>query len=43
MAVIDAEDRKIGRIDHSDGSQRADIHQKLAVADHDQYAFVGAS
>ena len=41
MAVIDADDREIGRVHHRDRRERADIHQQLAVTGHDEHALVG--
>jgi hypothetical protein len=41
MTVIDADDREICRVHHRDSRQRADIHQKLAVAGHDEHTPVG--
>ncbi len=32
VAVVDADDRQIRRIEQRDGRKRADVHQKLAVA-----------
>ena len=42
VAVVDAQDREVGRIDHRDGGKRADAHQQLAVAGDDQHALVRA-
>src|SRR5262249_55175047 len=41
VPVVDTEDREIGRIDHGDGGERADIHEELAVAGDDEDALVG--
>jgi len=37
MAVIDAEDREVGRVQDGDGRERADIHQQFAVSGRDQH------
>ena len=40
VAVVDAEDREIGRVDHRDGGERAEAHEQLAVAGDDEHALV---
>jgi hypothetical protein len=41
MAVIDANDRKIGRVHYCDRGEGTDIHQQFAVTGHDQDPLVG--
>jgi hypothetical protein len=43
MPVIDADDREIGCVHHRYRRERADIHQQLAIAGHDEHAPVGTS
>ena len=38
VAVIDAHDRKIGRVHDRDGGERAHIHQQLAIAGDHQHS-----
>jgi hypothetical protein len=40
VAVVDAEDRQVRRIDHRDGGERADVHKELSVAGDDEDALV---
>src|SRR4029077_14410016 len=42
VAVVDAEDGEVGRIDDGDGGERTEVHQELAVAGDDQDALVRA-
>src|SRR5712671_3276485 len=41
MAVIDANDREIGRVHYRDGGEGTNIHQQFAVTGHDQDPLVG--
>jgi hypothetical protein len=43
VTIIDADDREIGWVDYGYRCERADIHQQLAVAGHDEHAPVGTS
>jgi hypothetical protein len=40
VSVVDAQDREVGRVDHRDAGKRTDVHQELAVAGHDEHAFL---
>ena len=43
VAVVDADDREVGRVHHRDGGERADVHQQLAVAGDDQHRLSGCA